>query len=509
MASKELTELSKTLANTPTNTPSNPTSSTSLTQFSEDPNAGFKSLLSNEIASSLADQKNAPQTIASKYAERRRLAESAGADEQKLIESRFNDKIIDKQDEGFKSLLAGAEGQAGFSQQTAILRNISQDTDKRVKSLQKDREEAMLLGRIETAKRIDKLITDEQEAVTTAKKNYLSTLFQSSDEIRAQEQARRDDIRLGFEANAEERAQLSFETPEEERQAVFDMKVEESVLDLSALAPDAGIKQGDDFDTAIEKYRNSEAYKRNEKMGELEIAKMELDMQNTRSLINSRAPSINPSESGVFGNDLDLLTAQAETIAGQTGKFALENFQSNMKRARNEADRLNLIASTVLQGAPAAVSQDFANQTDGLRNINRALALLDEGVQTGAIPATKQYLFNIVGEDYDSELTEVKQAITAALQPYRSSITGAAWGRQEDDEYASMFGTTKYSPEELRTRLEGVREVLIGKTSGALNTYVNPLNTSTDYFTPQLQTGFNYTPMPLSDTGGTFNDDDF
>lgn len=287
MASKELTELSKTLANTPTNTPSNPTSSTSLTQFSEDPNAGFKSLLSNEIASSLNDQKNAPQTIASKYAERRRLAESAGADEQKLIESRFNDQIIDKQDEGFKSLLAGAEGQAGFSQQTAILRNISQDTDKRVKSLQKDREEAMLLGRIETAKRIDQLITDEQEAVTNAKKNYLSTLFQSSDEIRAQEQARRDDVRLGFEANAEERAQLSFETPEQRRAAELEQTKKGKVLDFATLAPDAGITGDETFGEAVEKYRNSESYKRDEEMGELAIQQARLDIVKTNEQIAS------------------------------------------------------------------------------------------------------------------------------------------------------------------------------------------------------------------------------
>ena len=110
-----------------------------------------------------------------------------------------------------------------------------------------------------------------------------------------------------------------------------------------------------------------------------------------------------------------------------------------------------------------------------MKQIEKAIALLDSKVQTGAINNAKQYTYNIVGKDYDPKIAELQQLITSAIQPYRSSVTGAAWGAQEEKEYQSLFGSTKYSPSELKQRLEGVKEIMKDKTTTALNAQVNPL----------------------------------
>jgi predicted RNA-binding protein with PUA domain len=72
--------------------------------------------------------------------------------------------------------------------------------------------------------------------------------------------------------------------------------------------------------------------------------------------------------------------------------------------------------------------------------------------------------------------------VTSAIQPYRNSITGAAWGDQEDGEYASLFGSSKYSPAEFKLRLEGVKKIMTDKTASALNMYVNPVNAYDNVF---------------------------
>ena len=70
----------------------------------------------------------------------------------------------------------------------------------------------------------------------------------------------------------------------------------------------------------------------------------------------------------------------------------------------------------------------------------------------------------------------------ASVQPYRNSVTGAAWGDQEDAEYASLFGSTKYSPNELKQRLQTIKEIMKSKSVDALNVYVNPMGTYDNVF---------------------------
>ena len=186
-------------------------------------------------------------------------------------------------------------------------------------------------------------------------------------------------------------------------------------------------------------------------------------------------------QSGVvkYKNDLEALIGNAKSALPT--KFAQEDFVNNIAKARNDADKINTIATVVLKNSPGAVREDFINQTIGMKQIEKAIALLDSKVQTGAINNATQYTYNIVGKDYDPKIAELQQLITSAIQPYRSSVTGAAWGAQEEKEYQSLFGSTKYSPSELKQRLEGVKEIMKDKTTTALNAQVNPLGSDNQF----------------------------
>lgn len=184
--------------------------------------------------------------------------------------------------------------------------------------------------------------------------------------------------------------------------------------------------------------------------------------------------------SAKYGSDLDAVIGS--TLATIPTKFGQQQYSAQLKSARNDADRINVTASVVLKNQPAEIRRDFANQAVGIRNLDKAISLIDSGVSTGVVNNGLQYAFNLAGKDYDPKLASIAQYITSAIQPYRNSVTGAAWGEQEESEYQSLFGSTKYSPTELKQRLQGMKEILKDKSAQGLNTFVNPLETYANPF---------------------------
>ena len=181
-----------------------------------------------------------------------------------------------------------------------------------------------------------------------------------------------------------------------------------------------------------------------------------------------------------YANDLDAIVGTV--LSTIPSKFGQQTFTTQISKARNDADRLNIVAAQVLQGQPAEFKNDFRNQAVGIAQLDKAIAELDNGVQTGVLQNTAQYLYNIVGKDFDPKIAKINNYITSAIQPYRNSVTGAAWGEQEDGEYQQLFGSTRYSPAELRQRLVQTKELLKSKSSEGLNSFVNPLGTYDNRF---------------------------
>lgn len=207
------------------------------------------------------------------------------------------------------------------------------------------------------------------------------------------------------------------------------------------------------------------------------------------SKVASTAKTYAPSSTGgtgttgnstAYGSDLDAVIGA--TLSTIPSKFGQQTFQSQISKARNDGDKLNLVASQVLKGASAEIRNDFSNQAIAMKQLDKAIAELDAGVKSGFLNSKAQYVAGVFGKDYDPKLQKVQAYITSAVQPYRNSVTGAAWGTQEDNEYADLFGSIKYSPTELKNRLTNMKETLKSKSATSLNTFVNPLGTYGNQF---------------------------
>jgi len=191
--------------------------------------------------------------------------------------------------------------------------------------------------------------------------------------------------------------------------------------------------------------------------------------------------SSNVGGSKTYANDLDAFIDNVVNLIPT--KFGQETFKTSMAKARTDADKIRTAATVVLKNSPAPVKEAFANQAVGMKEIDKAIALLDEGVKTGAVVNGKQYAYNVVGKDFDPKLAAINAHIVGAIQPYRNTVTGAAWGTQEDNEYASLFGSTKYEPRELKERLQRVKEIMQEKSVQGLSSQVDPFSTGeTNFF---------------------------
>lgn len=193
--------------------------------------------------------------------------------------------------------------------------------------------------------------------------------------------------------------------------------------------------------------------------------------------------------SGKYANDLDALISQ---VGGSlNGKYKQDAFRQTISRARNEEDKIAAIASAV--NITGDARQDLTQTGVGQRSLKTAISLIKSGVQTGVIKNSADYALGLFGGQVDPQMTQVKQYITAAIQPYRSSVTGAAWGSQEEAEYRSLFGSTKDTPETLLTKLENLDKIMTNKRVGIIQSYADPLsmNSSFDsyYVNPDGTTG--------------------
>lgn len=507
MASRELTQLSVDLAKknkggsgapgSGMNADSDVGSSVRDLSPVDDSSKAYSDMALNTMASAFKDGgslASRQKTIMEKFAARATLNQEGGAAERELINANAADNIETTLESNAREYVGAIEGQ-NMGLKTAAVRYMENTGAKRVRDLEKARDNLLLTAKVQEASRLDNLIIEEEKAITDARTNFINELLGISTEARAQSAETRA-------VAGENREIAGFETPEEARirdlvsgQAGAQL---EAVRNLALTAPDAGITPTDTFESAVEKYRGSSTYKRNERAAELELEQIQAQINSSNRANQPTGGSGGGSTSGTYSTDLEFITDAASAVAAQGGKFSLENFNRRIGRARDDADRVAIVADTILANAPAETRNRFNNDSAAIANIDQAILMLEDGVETGFLNNAAQYTYNIVGKDFDPKLTEINQYITAALQPYRSNITGAAWGQQETKEYERLFGNTKYAPEELLTRLRGLKGIMLNKTSNALNGQVNPLGTTRNFFSEPLGVG-NGTTRALAD----------
>lgn len=360
-------------------------------------------------------------TIMERYAQRRQAIETGGQAEQELITKRYGRAIQDEQSGGVRNLEGVTEAGSGFVQQTAMLRNIAKDTREAVRDLEQAREEALLMGRVENAKRFDQLIADELEAVSNARKRYTDLLFRGSEENRAQSRELR-------EQNQQVMDLLSFETPEEKREAEFQYTTQQSIQDLAINAPDAGILPGDDLGTAISKYRNSRTF-----MLDRETAEKELELLNAQI-----AKAYRDSNPGSTANVYSLPDGTMVAIDDSDLTAAEKNGLKSINNAATVIDQIE-------RAYTAAVGNEYEGFGSGV-----AARLKGLGRTVTDLTGTNQ------------EFTTYKKLVESNLTLIAKGMKGEAGNLSDQDikRARDSFPSRFNSPQEAQAAFDALRELL-------------------------------------------------
>jgi len=439
---------------------------------------------------------NQEKTIMEKFASRRQLAQEAGTAQEQLIKSEAGTALEEATQTGERELTAESESRRGFAINSAFVKQIQDTGAKRIRSLEKARDELLLQNKVAQASRIDSLISDEEAAITTARKSWVDSLLALSAEKRAVGQA--------------EREIAAFETPTQKATRELQTTQQQGVLQLQQVAPDAQIKSTDTYDQAIEKYRNSPTYKRNTTKGELELSLVKANIeQSLASAASSRASaaktaterSLLGSTSGVTGvqNAQELNNAFQNVVARFGSKFQVDNATKQFNNLVNTGQieqAKTYLKTLVKSGQPADAQARLDASESAVAALNRINGLLGQyeasGGKTGLLKGTLESVSNKIGRTSDPKLASIGAEIKLAVQQYRKAVSGAAFSTQEAAEYRDIFPSL-FSNEELNA----------AKVSGA----IGAIQANQDNFYRSALGGNNYdtvfgaTNVPVTPSG--------
>jgi len=241
-----------------------------------------------------------PQSIMDRYASAKTLTEQGADATAKRLNSEYGTAVEDTNIADTKSNTQTFEGQRGFAQMPVALNYMQASHDKRIKDLTKQKDELLMSNDANKAKSLSDLIIKEQDAMTTARTNFLSNFFNAS----------------------------SYETPDQKSARTLNDTQKQGTLSLMQTAPSAGILPTDDYQTAIKKYQSSTEYRQNIRKGELELSKIqsEINKNNTSNTSTSgNLPGSASNLSPAAQNILKIINSgggDVETLIKGSGKEA-------------------------------------------------------------------------------------------------------------------------------------------------------------------------------------------
>lgn len=258
--------------------------------------------------------------IMDRYKKRQEKAQESFEAGQELTKNEFADLITEQGEANEKQILGLQESRRGFAMNTGIFKAAKEEGRKRINDLEKRRDALLLQGKADHADRMDNLIADEEEALTTARQNYITNLFNLSAEIRAQR---------------------SFETPEEARQREVDIKRDETMEAYKLTYADVeGVRNAQNLEELLIALgpRLSEDRK-------AELARLALDDDYKRAQIDyqkalasaARADAANTEAGNVGLDDVDLARVDKTDEAKKLrSMFDLRTKMKNYERLINQ-----------------------------------------------------------------------------------------------------------------------------------------------------------------------------
>ena len=423
----------------------------------------FKDLqqkIMNQILDSLSTFEQ-PKTISERYEQRQLAAEQATEKAKELTESRYKEAITAEEEAGGRTLTAEQEARRGFATNTALFRQMEDTTKKRVNDLRQRRDDALATQDIVLADKIDDLVMQEETAITTARTNYLNTLFAVSGELRAQ---------------------AGFETPEQ-KQAGESARALQSTLDTLKLnyANVPGIENITSIAGAVSLLGPvlDEEKKRNLYRQDLQDKKLETDILLNQkkmgepdldwtTIIGSETDYRKEYQSRQVIKDWQFLrrqTGMMETAWDRLKEVMKTGDMNKISAARTTTDQvLGVVFQKMLDPTSVVRESEFARTTMGQAVIERAQSWFEQ-LRKGGIGVTDKLrqdlvdaaetLFGVTTEYKNETDREFEALVNSANErgvPLNiDNIIGTTTGAASEWEYIPDTGTTGntywYNPE--------------------------------------------------------------
>jgi hypothetical protein len=132
------------------------------------------------IESSLpTDEQSYENTILGTYQARQAATQQGSAAAAQGIENQSNEDIYYQNQENQNEQTSMEESRRGFATNTAMFQQLQDTGQKRIRDLEKQRDDYLLQNDQNNADQINQLIIGEQTAITTARQNYYSNMFQT------------------------------------------------------------------------------------------------------------------------------------------------------------------------------------------------------------------------------------------------------------------------------------------------------------------------------------------
>lgn len=174
----------------------------------------------------------------------------------------------------------------------------------------------------------------------------------------------------------------------------------------------------------------------------LRMRGVQLDNQKKEKELREMDPSTNPTVSPYF----DALSNASLGLPENQRKENLKRLNTYIASGNEKAAK-ELIIRSAFQGQSGTQREDTIKRQSAIDSLTDIKEALNEYVaqsgDTGILSGTLQSAAQKIGTAGDPELARIGTKITAALQIYRNSITGAAWGTQETEEYNKIFPSWK------------------------------------------------------------------
>ena len=194
---------------------------------------------------------------------------------------------------------------------------------------------------------------------------------------------------------------------------------------------------------------------------------------------------------GLTGNPFYDALANASIGLPENQRIENNNRLTALISSGQDEKARELIKRTAYQsltGTERAATVERSQAIDSLITIKEALnEYVAKTGDTNIVSGNIQDALRKIGTAGDPELAKIGTRITQALQIYRSSVTGAAWGEQEDQEYNQLFPSFKNTNKLNTAIVEGMLDALNANNRVYLETVLGGKDTYDAVFKTDTQ----------------------